>query len=151
MLRLLLDEQPSRNWQDSSLPACRRGDLQHAVWESGKYLGLPDEDILAAAREEGWTLVTFDQRTIAPLLKSWADQGHVHVAWYHDQRTFARTILADCSGPSKPSGNAQGMLEWANRVVYLTLNLWHSVPPVPPLTSLTYLFSPSLPVFAAMP
>jgi hypothetical protein len=122
MLRLLLDEHlsPQLSRQLSSrLPEAFISSMQS--WEAGKYLGLPDEVILAAAREEGWTLVTFDQRTIAPLIKSWAEQGITHGGVvFIDQRTFAPNDLGGLLRALEALWNAQATFDWTNRVVYLT-------------------------------
>jgi hypothetical protein len=111
------------NWPDSSLSRLPKADITSMqAWGDKKYLGLPDEVILAAAREEERTLVTFDQRTIAPLLKSWAEQGLTHGGVvFIDQRTFAPNDLGGLLHALEALWNVHGKLEWANRVVYLTL------------------------------
>lgn len=79
MLRLLLDEHISP-------VVARELRARHPElfvvgvqeWQGGIHLGLPDGDLLTLAREEGLTLVTYDLRTIAPLLKRWAESGTAH-------------------------------------------------------------------------
>ena len=75
-MKLLLDEHIS--------PAVARG-LSGVVdvaalrdWQAGAYLEAPDSVILQAAAVGGWTLVTYDLRTIPPLLKEWGEQGIAH-------------------------------------------------------------------------
>jgi hypothetical protein len=79
MLRLLLDEHVS--------PAVAEGlRRQHrsilvlgiAEWAGGRFLGLADDVFLAAAADQQLTLVTYDRRTIPPLLKTWAEEGRSH-------------------------------------------------------------------------
>jgi hypothetical protein len=48
------------------------------AFDGGRLLGAADEDILAAATRDGRALVTFDLRTIPPLLKRWAETGERH-------------------------------------------------------------------------
>jgi hypothetical protein len=47
-------------------------------WRLGLYTGVEDRIMLRAALEEGLTLVTYDLRTIKPLLKEWAEEGITH-------------------------------------------------------------------------
>jgi predicted nuclease of predicted toxin-antitoxin system len=49
-----------------------------AEWEEGRFLAATDESILEEAAIQGLTLVTYDRKTIPPLLKSWAETGHDH-------------------------------------------------------------------------
>ena len=44
-------------------------------WQGGIYLRAPDHQILAAALPEGRVLVTFDRRSIEPLVKRWAERS----------------------------------------------------------------------------
>jgi hypothetical protein len=47
-------------------------------WRGGAFLGSDDAALLAAAVEEGLSLVTCDQRTIGPLLRVWGETGIPH-------------------------------------------------------------------------
>jgi hypothetical protein len=47
-------------------------------WEGGSFLGQDDSTCLQAAAKQGLTLVTYDRRTIPPLLKAWAEAGRDH-------------------------------------------------------------------------
>lgn len=79
MLRFLLDEHISPTVADR-LAARRPGLVVYALstWRSGVYLGASDPEILAAANDGGLTLVTYDQRTIVPLIKLLGDHGLRH-------------------------------------------------------------------------
>lgn len=79
MLKLLLDEHIS--------PAVADGLRRHnrllvvfcmAEWEDGEFLGQPDPACLQQAASQRLTLVTYDRRTIPPLLKSWAEEEQKH-------------------------------------------------------------------------
>ena len=47
-------------------------------WHGGAFLGKSDESLLRAAAQEGWTLVTYDRKTISPLLTEWGVTGEEH-------------------------------------------------------------------------
>jgi hypothetical protein len=45
------------------------------TWHGGEFLQSEDAVILSAALGEGLTLVTYDQRTIAPLVMQWRERA----------------------------------------------------------------------------
>jgi hypothetical protein len=49
-----------------------------ASWRAGDFLRASDEDILTACHAERRAFVTFDQRTIPDLLRSWAAEQRPH-------------------------------------------------------------------------
>ncbi|HTS59191.1 MAG TPA: hypothetical protein VMH03_16725 [Terriglobales bacterium] len=79
MLKLLLDEHIS--------PEVARG-VQHRIralhiqtmvaWEKGNFLGKEDSVCLLEAAKQRLSLVTYDRRTIPPVLKVWAEEGRSH-------------------------------------------------------------------------
>src|SRR5579864_3543760 len=79
MLKLLLDEHVSPDVADG-LRRRHRSLVIHwmAEWEGGGFLGKDDSACLLQAAEQGLTLVTYDRRTIPPLLKIWAEEGRRH-------------------------------------------------------------------------
>ena len=79
MLKLLLDEHISREVA-VGLRRQRRSIVVHCIseWEKGEFLGLGDPVFLAEAAAQQLTLVTYDRRTIPPLLKTWAEEGRRH-------------------------------------------------------------------------
>jgi len=90
-----------------------------AEWQDGRYLGLPDTVIIAAAHRDGRTLVTYDQVTIVPLLVTLAERGDQHGGvvfvshWtirQNDFGTLARTLVA--------LWRAERRRQWTNRCVY---------------------------------
>jgi hypothetical protein len=48
-------------------------------WEQGSFFGQEDSACLQEAFVQGLTLVTYDRRTIPPLLKTWAEEAQSHV------------------------------------------------------------------------
>ena len=148
MLFLLLDEHISPKVaagltaQHPGMPV-----VALAHWQGGQFLGVPDEVLLTAAFAAGssetgssdagtpgqalrekqalretqaLTLVTFDLRTIVPLIKEWAEQGRSHGGViFVDERTLASH---DFGGLVKALGElwmAQGAWDWTDQVVFL--------------------------------
>src|ERR1035441_544815 len=79
MLKLLLDEHIS---PDVAIAVRRRIRAlvvrPLAEWEGGNFLGQDDAACLTQAALQGFTFVTYDRRTIPPLLKTWAEEGRHH-------------------------------------------------------------------------
>ena len=121
MLRLLLDEHvPPRLAPE----LCRRRkDLTVttlAQWEAGRFTGVSDHILIEEAFAQSLNLVTFDRKTIPPLLKMWSESGRDHAGViFVDPKTIS---------PSDFDGlvHALSMLcretagwDWTNRVVLL--------------------------------
>jgi hypothetical protein len=79
MLKLLLDEHISPDVADG-LRRRHWSLVIHwmAEWEGGGSLAKDDSACLLEAAEQGLVLVTYDRRTIPPLLKMWAEEGRRH-------------------------------------------------------------------------
>jgi len=124
MLKFLLDEHIS--------PAVAEDLQRHSrllivfslgEWESGKFLGQQDSDCLQEAAAQGLTLVTYDRRTIPPLLESWAEEEQKHGGViFVDEKTIS---------PSDTGGLIRALLDlskktakwdWANRVCFLRVS-----------------------------
>ncbi len=79
MLSLLLDENISP--EVVTQMAHKRPDISVVsvhLWQAGRFMGQSDELILAAAAAEGLTLITYDQKTIMPVLMQWGLAGTDH-------------------------------------------------------------------------
>lgn len=121
MLSLLLDENISpivANKIKRKRPDIKVISLY--FWENGKFLGIDDDLILVAANELNLTLVTYDLRTIPPLLVEWGKMNKNH----------AGIIFIDHK--SIPSNNFGVLvrsliwlfdqnynLDWKNRLIFL--------------------------------
>ncbi len=121
MLSLLLDENISpivATGVKKKRPEIAIISLFH--WQEGKFLGHGDELILIDAYEANLTLVTYDLRTIPPLLVEWGKAAipHAGVIFVDDQ-----------SIPSNNFGRIMRSLiwlwdnysqdDWQNRLVFL--------------------------------
>ena len=91
MLAFLIDEQISHVIMEqlrSKRPDIRIESVQ--LWRKADLRGKADELVLAAAHEEGLTLVTYDQKTIPPILMELAlrEEHHSGVIFL-DRNTIA--------------------------------------------------------------
>lgn len=122
MLRLLLDEHLSPDIA-SAVQALHRAIAIESLprWQQGAYLATDDGVILEAARQHGLTLVTYDQKTILPLLVTWGESEIAHAGVIFGSH---RTLPASDSGGSARAlarlWLEQAELDWTNRIVYLT-------------------------------
>lgn len=121
MLRLLLDEHIS---PDVAIGLRRRSHsiivLCMAEWEGGQLMGREDAACLYAATINGFTFVTYDQKTIRPLLKTWAEEGRDHGGVvFIDHKTISS---ANIGGLVRALGQLcveAGNWDWTNRVYFL--------------------------------
>ena len=89
-------------------------------WEGGEFLGQQDSACLKQAAAQGLTLLTYDRRTIPPLLKTWGEEGRSHGGViFVDEKTIS---------PSDNGGLIRGLSslsrktskwDWTNRVCFL--------------------------------
>ena len=121
MLRLLLDEHiaPAVARQlHECIPELDVSPL--AAWEGGVFLGADDAAILGAAARAGYTLVTYDLRTVPPLLKRWAESGVEHAGVvFVDSRTIPQCGVGALARALGELWRAERDAEWRNRVVFL--------------------------------
>ena len=122
MLRFLLDENISPVVARQILvPRPEIAVVSLAAWERGTYLASPDDVLLLAACRQGLTLVTYDQRTIVPLIKLWSEQGITHGGVIFVSRNtirhndFGSLVQALCQ-----LWDRDGATDWTDRVAYLT-------------------------------
>lgn len=121
MLALLLDEHISpvvAKRLNAARPEIPVTSLQ--AWHDGAFLGVDDGLLLRTAFEEGRTLVTYDKRTLWPLLQDWAEQG-MHQAGV----VF---VSRSCCPPSDIGALVRALAalwdatkddDWTDRAVYL--------------------------------
>jgi hypothetical protein len=121
VLKFLLDEQLTPRIAVEL--ARRRPDipiLSLQSWEGGRFRGIDDARLLTAAREEELTLVTYDQRTIAPLLRHWADQGLSHAGVVFANRgIFRSNDIGGLTWALTCLWDMEQALDWIDRVIYL--------------------------------
>ncbi|HKV84745.1 MAG TPA: DUF5615 family PIN-like protein [Ktedonobacterales bacterium] len=90
-------------------------------WHGGGYLETADDVILRAAYMQAYTLVTYDLRTLPPLLKQWSEQGIAHGGVvFVDQRTIAPNDIGGLIRGLRRLVEEHGDDEWTCRVMFLS-------------------------------
>jgi hypothetical protein len=120
MLRLLLDEHISLQVA-RGLRRAGRGLAVHAIteWHGGDFLGQPVETCLRAAASENLTLVTYERRTIPPLLKAWAESGEDHGGViFVDEKTISPADIGGLVKALQQLAREGAAWDWSNRVVF---------------------------------
>jgi hypothetical protein len=124
MLSLLLDENVSP--EIATQIQGKRPDIPivsiHS-WQKGRFLAQPDEQILTAARAEGITLVTYDQKTIMPVLSQWGQIGMNHAGViFIDHRTIASSDFGGLVRSLTTLWDDSHETAWTNAITYLVNN-----------------------------
>ncbi len=121
MLKLLLDEHISPAVAEG-LRRRHKGLLVLAMseWEQGQFLGQDDAVILGEAGEQRLTLVTYDRRTIPPLLKAWLEEGLSHGGVvFVDEKTISPSDIGGLIKSLGELAEAAKRERWKDRVVFL--------------------------------
>ncbi len=120
MLKLLLDEHIS---PDVEVGLRRRGRVivySIVEWEGGNFLGQDDAACLREATAQQLTLVTYDRRTIPPLLKAWAEEQRPHGGViFVDEKTISPADIGGLVRALVKLHKETGEWDWTNRVVFL--------------------------------
>lgn len=123
MFKLLLDEHISPAVADG----LRHRNRQLVVfcmteWEGGEFLGEQDSVYLKRAAEQGLTLVTYDRRTIPPLLKTWGEEGRKHGGViFVDEKTVSPSDTGGLIVGLSDLWRKTSKWDWTNRVYFLRL------------------------------
>lgn len=121
MLKLLLDEHISPMVADG----LRRRNrllvvLCMAEWQDGEFLGQQDSACLKQAAAQELTLVTYDRRTIAPLLKAWGEEERKHGGViFVDEKTISPSDTGGLIGGLSSLSRKTSKWDWTNRVCFL--------------------------------
>jgi hypothetical protein len=121
MLKLLLDEHISpavadglRRRHRSLVVFCL------AEWEGGEFLGQQDSACLQQAAAQRLTLVTYDRRTIPPLLKAWAEAERKHGGVILvDEKTISPSDTGGLVRALSNLSSKTAKWDWTNRVCFL--------------------------------
>lgn len=121
MLKLFLDEHISpevakgvqrRNRSLVILPLVK--------WERGNFLGKEDSVCLLEAAKQRLTLVTYDRRTIPPLLKLWAEEERSHGGVvFVDEKTISPSDIGGLVRALISLADEAGEIDWTNQVYFL--------------------------------
>lgn len=121
MLKLLLDEHISSDVAEGLRQRDKRVTV-HALaeWEEGSFLGQDDAAILQQAARQKLTLVTYDRRTIPPLLKLWAETGRAHGGViFVDERTVSPADFGGLIKALAALAKEASAWDWTDRVCFL--------------------------------
>lgn len=90
-------------------------------WRHGQFINRPDEQILRTAAREGRTLVTFDLRTIPPILSEFAMSAEDHGGViFVSAKSFASNDFKGLGHALFSLVNELANVDWLNRVHFLT-------------------------------
>ena len=121
MLTFLLDEQVSPEVAEG-LRRRQKGVVVHclAEWEAGRFMGLPDDLLLKEALAQKLTLVTYDRKTIRPLLKRWAEAGQEHGGViFVDQKTIPSSDFGGLIRALQMLFRESAQWDWTSRISFL--------------------------------
>lgn len=91
-----------------------------AEWEEGDFLGQQDAACLQEAARQGLTLVTYDRRTIPPLLKAWAEEERNHRGViFVDEKTISPADIGGLVRALSKLSKETGSWDWTNRGCFL--------------------------------
>ena|SRR5579862_4815382 len=121
MLSLLLDQHISP--EIAAQVRAKRPDIPIVSiyeWQDGCYIGIADRVILQAAVGESLTLVTYDRKSIPPILREWgaAEVSHAGVLFV-DNLTIASNDFGRLTRALIHYWSEQQAEDWTNRVGYL--------------------------------
>lgn len=121
MLQLLLDEHLSPRIAQQFRSKWPQARIESVLfWQGGHFAGVADDVLLAEAHAKAWTLITYDQATIVPLLKTWGEQGIAHGGVILvDDRTIAANDIGALIQALGFLWNAEKTRDWENVVIYL--------------------------------
>lgn len=122
MLRLLLDEHISPDVA-KGLRRRHRSIVAQALteWEDGTFLGHDDRDCLLEAARQKLTLVTYDRRTIPPLLKTWFEEGRTHGGViFIDEKTISPADIGGLVNALSELYRESREWNWTDRVCFLS-------------------------------
>lgn len=90
-------------------------------WQDGNFLGRGDVSCMTEAAARKLTLVTYDRRTIPPLLKTWAEAGRHHAGViFVDDKTIAPSDIGGLVLALTRLAKDARRWDWVDRVCFLT-------------------------------
>jgi hypothetical protein len=121
MLKFLLDEHISPDVASGLRRRTRAIEIRYMLeWEDGYFLGQEDSACLREAAAQGLTLVTYDRRTIPPVLKTWAEEERTHGGVvFVDEKTILPADIGGLVWALNRLARETGNWDWTNRIYFL--------------------------------
>jgi hypothetical protein len=120
MLKILLDEHISPDVTNGVQRRNRSVVIHSMVQESGNFLGKEDSVCLLEAARQRLTLVTYDRRTIPPLLKLWAEEERSYGGViFVDEKTISPADIGGLVRALISLVDEAGRMDWTNQVYFL--------------------------------
>jgi hypothetical protein len=121
MLKLILDEHISPDVAEGLRRRHKALNvLCFAEWEDGRFLNAPDGVLLSEAAAQKRTLVTYDRKTIPPLLKTWAESGRQHGGViFVDNKTIPTSDFGAIIRALQELFRESAKWDWTNRICFL--------------------------------
>ena len=89
-------------------------------WNRGQFRTAPDPEILLAAYAEKMTLVTYDLKTMRPMLRAWASAQRAHGGVILvDEKTVRPQDIGGQVRSLVALWDRHGSEDWTDRVLYL--------------------------------
>ena len=89
-------------------------------WRGGTLLSQPDRLVLQMATADGLTLVTYDLKTVRPLVREWAASGIAHAGViFVDERTIPSDNFGQLIRAIERLWDREHHLPWTNRTKFL--------------------------------
>jgi len=90
------------------------------IGKNGHSLGQDDFCCLREAAAQGLILVTYDRRTIPPLLKTWAEEDRTHGGViFVDEKTISPADIGGLVRALSRLVRETGNWDWTNRIYFL--------------------------------
>ena len=121
MLKLFLDEHISPRVAEGLRRRNQTMTVRYmAEWENGDFMGREDSACLQEAARQRLTLVTYDRRTVPPLLKTWAEEERQHGGViFVDEKTISPANLGGLVWALNSLAKETGKWDWSNRIYFL--------------------------------
>ena len=121
MLKPLLDEHISPDVATGLRRRNRAVEIHCMVdWQDGYLLGQEDSTCLREAAAQRLTLVTYDRRTIPPLLKTWAEEERTYGGVvFVDEKTISPADIGGLVWALTRLARETGTWDWTNRIYFL--------------------------------
>ena len=121
MVKLLLDEHISPTVADGLRRRNRLLVVSCMVeWEEGEFLARQDSACLQQAAAQRLTFVTYDRRTIPPLLKAWGEEEQKHGGViFVDEKTISPSDTGGLVRALSDLSRKTARWDWTNRVCFL--------------------------------